>query len=211
MGPNETEPTSPHPVLPVLDDLVRVIGATTPQQDAAPTPCAGLDVVSLRGHLLGGTGYFSVVLADPDGDRRPDPRAYAGPDGADVLIAAVQELSVAVRTALAGGVAAVPVRVPALGGTFPGAYVLDMLLTEAVVHGWDLARATGQTWRPDRAASERARALLADQIRPEYRGGAGMPFGPEVPVRPDAPALDRLLAFAGRTPDWTPTAVTQGG
>ncbi|WP_399890332.1 TIGR03086 family metal-binding protein [Streptomyces sp. BBFR51] len=197
---------SSHPVLPVLDQLARVIGATTPQQDTAPTPCAELDVVSLRRHLLGGIGYFTVVLADPDGDRRPDPRAYTGPDGAEVLVAAIGDLSAAVRAALADGIESASVRVPALGGTFPGDHVLNMLVAEAVVHGWDVARATGQAWRPDPVASERAYALLADQIKPEYRGGAGMPFAPEVPVGPDAPALDRLLGFAGRSPHWTPTA-----
>ncbi|MFF2731346.1 TIGR03086 family metal-binding protein [Streptomyces sp. NPDC058008] len=202
-----------HPVLPVLDDLARVIAATTPRQDPAPTPCAGLDVVSLRRHLRGGIGYFTVVLADPDGDERPDPRAWTGPDDADALVEAITELSAVVRAALADGVETAAVRVPALGGTFPGGQVLSMLVAETVVHGWDIARATGQAWRPDPAASERAYALLADRVRPEYRGGPGMPFAPEVPVRPDAPALDRLLGFAGRSPSWTPapTPRTEGG
>ncbi|MFD0020257.1 TIGR03086 family metal-binding protein [Streptomyces sp. NPDC058382] len=201
---------SSHPVLPVLSRLAHVIGATTPRQDTAPTPCADLDVVALRRHLLGGIGYFTLALTDPEGDRRPDPRAYTGPDGAEVLVAAIGELSAAVRAALADGIEAVSVRVPALGGTFPGDYVLSMLVAEAVVHGWDIARATGQAWRPDPAATEQAHALLADRIEPEYRGGAGMPFALEVPVSPDAPALDRLLGFAGRSPYWTPPSVTDG-
>jgi uncharacterized protein (TIGR03086 family) len=199
---------SAHVVLPVLDDLARVIGAATPEQDTAPTPCTGLDVVSLRRHLLGGIGYFTVVLADPDGDQRQDPRAYTGPDEAEVLVGAIEELAVAVRAALSDGVETVPVKVPALGGTFSGDYVLSMLVAEVVVHGWDAARATGQVWRPDAAASEQAHALLADQIKPEYRGEDGMAFAPEVPVTADAPALDRLLGFAGRSPNWTPAPAT---
>jgi uncharacterized protein (TIGR03086 family) len=194
---------SPHPLLPVLDDLARVIGTTTPEQDTAPTPCDGLDVVSLRRHLLGGVGYFTVALSDPDGDQRPNPREYTGPDGRDFLVAEIEKLAVTVRAALADGIEAVPVNVPALGGTFQGDYVLSMLAAETVVHGWDFARATGQVWRPDPAATEMAHALLADQIKPEYRG-EGMPFAPEVPVSADAPALDRLLGFAGRAPDWSP-------
>ncbi|MFC4563422.1 TIGR03086 family metal-binding protein [Nocardiopsis mangrovi] len=201
---------SSHPVLAVLDDLARVIGATPPEQDTAPTPCAGLDVVSLRRHLLGGIGYFTVVLADPGGDARPDPRNYTGPDDTGVLVAAIGELSGAVRAALADGIETASVRVPALGGTFRGDYVLSMLVAEAVVHGWDIARATGQAWDPDPAASEQAHTLLADQIKPEYRG-EGMPFAPEVPVSVDATALDRLLGFAGRSPEWTPAPATERG
>ncbi|MEV0620617.1 TIGR03086 family metal-binding protein [Nonomuraea sp. NPDC050404] len=195
---------SVHPLLPVLDDLANVIGATTPAQENAPTPCGGLDVVSLRRHLFGGIEYFTIVLADPAGDRRPDPRAYTGPDDAESLVAAVGELRATVLAALADGIEAVPVKVPALGGTFTGDRVLSMLLAETVVHGWDLARATGQPWRPDAAAAERAHALLSEAIRPEFRGGEGMPFAPEVPVDADAGPLDRLLGFAGRSPRWTP-------
>ncbi|MFE9687062.1 TIGR03086 family metal-binding protein [Streptomyces sp. NPDC006285] len=196
---------SSHPVLPVLDHLAGVIGATPLGQDPAPTPCTDLDVVSLRRHLLGEVRYFTIVLADPHGDRRPDPRAYTGPAETEALVSAIGELSAAVRAALAGGVETLPVRVPALGGTFPGGYVLSMLVAEVVVHGWDIARAIDQTWRPGPAVVEQAHALLTDQIKPEYRGGAGMPFAPEVSVSPNAPALNRLLGFAGRSPHWTPS------
>jgi uncharacterized protein (TIGR03086 family) len=72
------------------------------------------------------------------------------------------------------------------------------------VHGWDLARATGQVWQPSPDTSERAHALLSDAIQPEFRGGEGMPFAPEVPVDADAGPLDRLLGFAGRSQQWTP-------
>lgn len=189
---------------PVLADLARVIGATTPDQDHLPTPCDGMDVVSLRRHLLGGLPYFTLALSDPDGDERPDPRAYTGPEGRDVLVAAIEELSKTAEAALAGGVETVPVKVPHLGGTFPGDMVISMLFAEVIVHGWDTARATGQAWQPAPAASERAHALLTTMVQPQLRGGAGMPFAPEVPVAADAPALDRLLGFAGRSPDWAP-------
>ncbi|GAA5054997.1 TIGR03086 family metal-binding protein [Nocardia callitridis] len=196
---------SSHPVLPVLDNLARVVVATTPEQEHTPTPCTGLDVVALRQHLLGGMGYFSLAFADPAGDQRPDPRAYAGPTEAAVLVAELEQLSTTVRTALADGVESVLVQVPALGGTFQGDYVLSMLAAETVVHGWDLARATGQEWDPSPAASELAYSLLADQIKPEFRG-EGLPFAHEVPVSADASALDRLLGFAGRSPGWTPSS-----
>jgi hypothetical protein len=40
-------------------------------------------------------------------------------------------------------------------------------------------------------------------VLPAYRGD-DLPFGPEVHVAPDAPALDRFVAFTGRDPQWKP-------
>lgn len=194
-------------ILAVLDDLARVVGATRPEQDSLPTPCAGLDVMSLRRHLLGGIQYFTLVLTDPTGEQRPDPHnTYTGSDAPDVVAESIQGLATTVRTVLAEGGEQMPVNVVELGaGTIPAEHVIGLLLAETVVHGWDLSRATGRTWRPDPAASEAAYAVLAEAIKPEYRGD-GMPFAPEVPVRADAPALERLLAFTGRSVTWTPAA-----
>ncbi|PRY22758.1 hypothetical protein [Pseudosporangium ferrugineum] len=74
-----------------------------------------------------------------------------------------------------------------------------------MTHGWDLATATGLPWQPDEATAERALAYYRETIKPEWRG-PGMPFGPEFPVSPDASALERVIAFAGRDPAWTPKA-----
>lgn len=69
------------------------------------------------------------------------------------------------------------------------------ICTELVVHGWDLARATGQDDRIDRIEIEQVWASLAivghDVVR-------GMMAGPEVPVGPDADEQARLLAYLGR-------------
>ncbi|OON74946.1 TIGR03086 family metal-binding protein [Streptomyces tsukubensis] len=189
----------------VLDDLARVVGATTPEQDSLPTPCAGFDVLRLRRHLLGGIEYFTIVLADPTGDQRPEPHTtYAGSDESAAVEASIKTLAATVRTALADGGGTTPVNVLELGaGTIPADQVGGLLLAETVVHGWDLARATDQAWHPDPAAAEQAYAVLSGAIKPEYRGD-GMPFAPEAPVRADAPALERLLAFTGRSTTWTP-------
>jgi uncharacterized protein (TIGR03086 family) len=74
---------------------------------------------------------------------------------------------------------------------------LDLRITEVLVHGWDLARATGQpaTFPDDLAEQELAfsRAKLADI--PSDRS----PFAPPQPVAEDAPAIDRLAACLGRS------------
>lgn len=197
------------PILAVLDDLARVIGATAPEQDELPTPCEGLDVISLRRHLLGGIQYFDIVLSDPTGDQRPEPHTtYTGSDEAAVVAETIRKLAATVRTALADGGEKTPVNVVELGaGTIPAEHVISLLLAETVVHGWDVSRATSQDWRPAPEAAEQAYAVLSNAIRPEYRG-EGMPFAPEVPVGADAPALERLLAFTGRSTAWTPATPT---
>ncbi len=69
------------------------------------------------------------------------------------------------------------------------------LCFDLVVHGWDLARATGldETIAPDDIASVRAKAdSFGDAIR-----GPGA-FGPEVEAPAGADDQTRLLAFLGR-------------
>ncbi len=88
-------------------------------------------------------------------------------------------------------------------GRMPGDMALSMILGEYLIHGWDLARATGQAWDPDEDTIRTAHAFLAGMVTPEYRGPGGM-FGPEVDVPADAPALEKLVGFAGRDPKWAP-------
>jgi uncharacterized protein (TIGR03086 family) len=88
-----------------------------------------------------------------------------------------------------------------MGNATPAADVGAMLLMETVLHGWDVAAATGQKYRLDDAV---ARATLevvqaqAEMFR-KYQG-----FADEVQVSDEAPALDRALALAGRDPARNP-------
>jgi uncharacterized protein (TIGR03086 family) len=187
----------------LLHDLARVVRDIDPEQRKFPTPCTELDVASLERHLLGWLHLFGVALTDPAGTPRPDPAEHPAAETAGEAAAEIEELTATVRTAVTAGVRTAPVNVPPLGGVYPGTVVLDLLVAEVLGHGWDLARATGQVWRPDPATCDRALAALQRIVLPEYRG-AGMPFGPEVPVAADAPSLDRFLAFTGREPRWEP-------
>jgi uncharacterized protein (TIGR03086 family) len=76
-----------------------------------------------------------------------------------------------------------------------------MILWEYQVHGWDLARATGQPWSPPAAAAEESLEFAPGMLTPDYQG-EGKAFGPPVPIPATAPALDRLLALSGRDPGW---------
>jgi uncharacterized protein (TIGR03086 family) len=88
-----------------------------------------------------------------------------------------------------------------MGSSTPAADIAAMLIMEMVLHGWDIARATGQEYR---AGDALARALLetvqaqAELFR-QYQGFA------EAKTIPDgASAFDRALSLSGRDPHWTP-------
>jgi uncharacterized protein (TIGR03086 family) len=75
-------------------------------------------------------------------------------------------------------------------------------LNEVLLHGWDLAVATGQEYRPDPASVEACLALVTGMNQPGNEELHNGQFGPVVPVPASAPALDRLLGLAGRSPSW---------
>lgn len=82
------------------------------------------------------------------------------------------------------------------GPTPSRAYATEML-TDLVIHGWDLAQGTGQPYAMDEATAQ----LLYDFWSPHAAmlAESGM-FAPAVEVAADAPASARLLAFTGRKP-----------
>jgi uncharacterized protein (TIGR03086 family) len=88
-----------------------------------------------------------------------------------------------------------------MGNATPAAEIAAMLIMEMVLHGWDVAKATGQDYHCD---GELAQALLGtvqaqgDMFR-QYEG-----FAAVVPVPDDATAFDRALALSGRDPAWKP-------
>jgi uncharacterized protein (TIGR03086 family) len=72
-------------------------------------------------------------------------------------------------------------------------------LTEVVIHGWDLARATGQPYDTDPRAVD---AILPNVEQTAAEGPVEGLFGPAVPVADDAPVLERVIALSGRDPAW---------
>ena len=75
---------------------------------------------------------------------------------------------------------------------------------ELVVHGWDVARATGQPYGCEPDLLGAAQRFLAQFARPDAPAGPDVPFGPSRELPPAAPPLDRVIALAGRNPVWRP-------
>ena len=99
-------------------------------------------------------------------------------------------------------------------GTLTFAEHVDAALSvDLVVHGWDLARATGQD---DTIQTEDLHLLwpIAEAIPEQFRvPGALRPglvvFGPRVPVATDAPLQHKVLGLYGRDAEWQAKAETK--
>jgi len=173
-----------------LDATEVVVGGVRADQWTAATPCTELDARGVLNHLVRGNLLFVAIIRD-------GPRPVPGEDhlGSDPL-AAFQRAAAQLREAFRGpGVLESVYTAPF--GTAPGTAMVHVRIVENLVHGWDLARATGQTGPFPADVAERALARSRKNLtsRPE---GPGAPFAAEVPVPPDAPAIDRLAGWLGR-------------
>ena len=181
---------------PAADRVAGLLPGVTDECLGAPTPCAESTVADLLSHLLGLSEAFRAG-AEKAPDRGPPPSdpARSGPDWRTELPARLDTLVAAWRVPQAR------VGTTSVGGVeMPAAMVAVVALDELVLHGWDLARATGQAYEVDPASVEACLEFVAPTARPE--GVPGL-FGPPVPVPEDAPVLHRLLGLSGRDPGWS--------
>ena len=184
------------------DDLARaftitrgILRAVTPEQLDAPTPCASWEVRALVNHIIRASHWFPVTVISGVAAEIPDTDYMAG----DVVASYDEGIRASLDAFDAPGALEQPITLPF--GEFPGTMYLGLATSDTFVHGWDLAKATGQRTDLDAALAtrllEQARQVIPDQ----FRGPDGQaPFGPVVDVASSAPAADRLAAFLGRTP-----------
>ncbi|WP_371529884.1 TIGR03086 family metal-binding protein [Streptomyces sp. NBC_01283] len=180
--------------------VAAVADGITDEQLAGPTPCPEYQVRHLLGHLVGLTAAFRDAGRKDLGahlDRSPgDSLPELTPGWRAELPKLLDELVEVWR-----GPAAYEGMTRAGGIDLPGAVAGAVAMDELVVHGWDLARSTGQAYAPDDVSLGVAKELLT----PEEGDQSGNSlFGPMVPVPDDAPLLDRVIGLSGRDPGWTP-------
>ena len=92
-----------------------------------------------------------------------------------------------------------------IGGDDTPAGVVGLVLAdELAVHGWDVARASGQPYacEPDILAA--ALSFLQMFASEDAPAGPEVAFGPARTLLDEAPLLDRVVAMAGRDPGWSP-------
>lgn len=87
------------------------------------------------------------------------------------------------------------------GSTMPAGSCGDMAFAEILLHGWDLAAATGQQLVLDAGVDTELRRVITETAE---LGRQMHAYGKEVPVPDRADDFDHALGLAGRDPDWRP-------
>jgi uncharacterized protein (TIGR03086 family) len=195
---HRTEEPNVIDLTPATTEVARIVGGVTDEQLAAATPCTELEVADLLDHLGGLCTAFAMAArkeagtagtsASFDGSRLAD-------GWRDEIPAALADLAEAWRdpSAWDGMTAAGGIEMP---GEIGGLVALD----EVVVHGWDLARATGQDYAPPDDAVTALHEFVASWVSDDAPEDS--PFGPPRAVPAGAPVLDRLVGLTGRDPGW---------
>ena len=183
----------------VLERLAAVADVSDDLLDS-PTPCSGFTVGELRCHILGWLRFFAAALSDPAAaSARPDPDSFSldhGTPASEIVIDALGTIRQGIANDVAGELVVMS------SSRMAGDGVLGMALGEYIIHAWDLATASGQTYSAPDAAVGPAHRFLEGMVAPEYRGPDSGFFDAQVPVPDDASPLEQLLGFAGRDPRW---------
>jgi uncharacterized protein (TIGR03086 family) len=140
--------------------------------------------------MIGGATQFAAEFR---GEPPPDVPADAA-DGPDVVARAGDALAGLISAIRSPG--ALDRTVAAPFGEMPGDSLARFVVLDGLVHGWDLAVATGQTYEPTDELVAEADAFARQAISPAMRDGDTFAAAVEAP--PGASTIERLAAFTGR-------------
>ena len=176
-----------------LNETGKWIGAMTADQLDLATPCDGWSVRELLDHVVSGNHWAAELAAGKTiadvGDRLDGDMLGADPDGA-------YRASAALAAAAFNAPGAMDAPCAVSYGPVPGSVYCGHRILDVTIHGWDLAKATGQDATIDPELVDAIAAIIAPQI--DMLAGSGM-FGTTIGAAADADTQTRLLAQLGRT------------
>jgi len=167
-----------------------VLSGVSADQMGNDTPCASWDVSALINHIVGAQHFFIAGIKGEPPSEAPD---FAAGDYMASFDAASAEL-----VAAFGAEGALDKMYKLPFGEMPGNAFMGLAMTDTFQHGWDLAKATGQSTD---LAPQLAVGLLAQSkqaIQDSFRGPEGAPFGSQQSCPDGSSTADELAAFLGR-------------
>jgi uncharacterized protein (TIGR03086 family) len=187
---------------PATSAVARLVEGIKDDQLGDPTPCSDTTVGALLDHVDGLSQAFTAAADKSalDGPGR-GPSADASrlaPDWRTRIPRLLRALGAAWKESSAwqGETRAGPIDMPASAA---GLVTLD----EVVIHGWDLAVATGQEFDCPPELVEALHGFVRETVKQSPGGTPGM-FGAPVTVPDDARLFDRIIGLTGRDPAWRP-------
>lgn len=180
-------------ILPAISDLVDQV---EPEQLHCATPCSNFDLSGVLHHMIGLGGTFTYLFRGEEPPAAEAGDVAAGDHNDDVPAAAFREVMHDLLSSVRSD-GAMERTLPTPLGPMPGETFARLVAFDGLVHGWDIARASGRSWElPDEvvaAVDSFARNALTDDLR----DGDTFKVATTPPV--DATPIDRVAAFSGRT------------
>jgi uncharacterized protein (TIGR03086 family) len=174
---------------------VELLGAPTPNPDYALGDLldhVGGMALAFTGAAAKDTGHATSQGPSGDASRLGDDWRTRIPRDLVALAEAWRDPNAWTGMTKAGGIE--------LPGEVAGLVALD----ELVIHGWDVARASGQPYDCDPTSLEAVHGFVVQFSEPGMEAEREGLFGPVVEVPDDAPLLDRVIGLTGRDPAWSP-------
>jgi uncharacterized protein (TIGR03086 family) len=187
---------------PATRTLADVVVGVHDDQLNGPTPCVGTSVAAMLDHIDGLALAFTAAAkhTPPPGGSRP-PSADATRLTADWRTRIPSRLA---ELADAWGYESAWIGMTKAGGQdLPSELAGVIALDEVVIHGWDLAVATGQPFDCAAPLLQAVHGFVRSSAEQNPQGTPGL-FGPPIVVPMDAPSLDQVIGLAGRDPAWQP-------
>lgn len=199
---NMAEPDNAVDLGPAVRRLADLVANVKEDSLGRPTPCPAYSLGDLIEHVGGMTLAFTAagrkernayneMNGSGDASRlAPDWREHIPRDLAALAQAWAEPEAWTGMTRIAGD-------------DTPAGVVGLVLADELAVHGWDVARASGQAYACEPEILEAALKFLQMFASPDAPAGPEVAFGPASILLDEAPLLDRVVAMAGRDPGWS--------
>jgi uncharacterized protein (TIGR03086 family) len=174
-------------IIPALNGVVDRIWYG--QLDAS-TPCAKFTVHDVLDHMIVGGGTFAPLFRGETPSDVKAPAVYGWVPAAEFK-ATMEDLLSAVQSP-----GALDRVIQSPFGEVDGDTFARFVAFDGLIHGWDLAQATGQVWAPPIDVIAAVDAFAREAIAPAMRDGET--FKEPAPEPAHAGPLEHLVAFSGR-------------